>query len=167
VYKLRNIYEEGKVMKVMPMLKFLTDKYPLLPIGVRKAKIRPEQKLKHVDFYDIKQKFINNHFVTFSGLEKKIFKQFEPARFYGCTTPNCYFYIKADGKIAPCRTDYKITLTKNFDDYNSDTELLVDDLRESILKATELLPACKDCTFIGQCVWPCRFTKKYQKMMQK
>jgi radical SAM protein with 4Fe4S-binding SPASM domain len=149
------------------LLHFLTDNYPLLPVGVRKAKVRPDQGLGPVDIYNIKQIFIHKPFVSIAGLEGKRLGKIEPARFYGCTTPNCYVYLRTDGKILPCRTDYNTKLTKDFEDYHSSTELL-NDLTEGVLKTAKVLPACneKDCHFLDRCVGPCRFTRKYQQMMQ-
>jgi MoaA/NifB/PqqE/SkfB family radical SAM enzyme len=152
------------------LLDFLTKEYPLLPVGVRKAKVREDQHVKPVDdnmYNNIKQKFKDNPLVTIAGLGGRIFGQLEPARFYGCTSPNCYVYLKTDGKILPCRTEYNTPLTKSFEDYTSSTELL-NDLTEGVLKTIEGLRDCvknKDCKFRGRCVGPCRFTKKYQYMM--
>jgi MoaA/NifB/PqqE/SkfB family radical SAM enzyme len=154
-------------VKGLPLLlHFLADNYPLLPVGVRKAKVRPDQGLGPVDIYNIKQIFIHKPLVSITGLEGKRLGKIEPARFYGCTTPNCYVYLKTDGKILPCRTNYDTPLAKSFEDYNSSTELL-DDLTEGVLETIKGLRDCiklKDCKFLGRCVGPCRFTKKYQYM---
>jgi MoaA/NifB/PqqE/SkfB family radical SAM enzyme len=116
----------GNVVGLPPLLHFLTENYPLLPVGVRKAKIRADQGLGHVDICDIKQDFAHKPLVTIARLEGKKLEQLEPARFYGCTTPNCYVYLRTDGRILPCRTDYTTPLEKSFEDYHSSTELLDD-----------------------------------------
>jgi radical SAM protein with 4Fe4S-binding SPASM domain len=147
------------------LLDFLTNKYPQLLIGVRKAKVKPEKGFEHVDLYEIKQKFINKPNVSFEGLERKSLNKFEDARFYGCRPAACFISIGTEGDIThPCYMDEEeTTIERKFDDYNSKTALF-NDLKKSALKNIGQLSHCKNCSFTDICVGPCRFSIKFKKM---